>query len=74
MTTTFNSSDFNFNGQNYLTKRAKLGYKPYSKFNAPKRIKIEGESFDLRTSWVHITFGIQFEYVHPTKNLTVTFW
>lgn len=72
---TFQTSEFTQKGNEFLTKKAKIGYKPYSKFNAPKSIQIDGIGvFNFRSSFKHQVFGWEFSYSSKENNYSIIFW
>ena len=61
--TNFKTSEFSKKGIEFIAKRNLLGYQPYKKFKAPKKITIEGVGiFNYKSSFTHKVFGMQYIY------------
>ena len=60
---TFKTSEFTKKGIEFIAKRNILGYQPYRKFKAPKKIEIVGVGiFTYKSSFNHEVFGVQYNY------------
>ena len=77
----FKTSEFTKQGITFITKRNKLGYLPYSKFKAPKKIEINGIGFfTYKSSVINKISGIQYIYTSDIFDetsqsaLRVKFW
>tara|TARA_B110000037_G_C16886181_1_gene410148 strand:- start:277 stop:519 length:243 start_codon:yes stop_codon:yes gene_type:complete len=78
---TFKTSEFTKQGITFITKRSKLGYLPYSKFKAPKKIELQGIGFfTYKSLVVNKISGIQYMYTSDLfdgtsqSGLRVKFW
>jgi hypothetical protein len=79
---TFNISDFSIKGNEFTTKKQKIGYVRNKKLKAPKKVKIEGVGvFTLKTYWNHQVTGMRYFYestidAHKTNGngLSIIFW
>tara|TARA_R110000744_G_scaffold363259_1_gene471529 strand:- start:47 stop:289 length:243 start_codon:yes stop_codon:yes gene_type:complete len=78
---TFKTSEFTKQGITFITKRNKLGYSPYSKFKAPKKIEIEGIGFfTYKSSVINTMSGVQYMYASDAFDgtsqsaLRIKFW
>ena len=59
----FKTSEFSKKGIEFIAKRNILGYQPYRKFKAPKKIEIKGVGiFTYKSSFVNRISGVQYTY------------